>query len=199
MKQMHHSFLLALPIVALVWWQTQQPASPAATQMNVPMAKVAIIDSNEFAADKGILQVLQQLRILDEKYKPQTDELQKMQKDIEALQEEIRTKSANWTIEVQRRKQEDLEDKQLKIKRRSEDAQRSYQKERLRMTAPISERVRTHLQQYASKRGITVLIDIAPLNQSGAIPYYDQATNITQDFINEYNKAYPVTQAAGTK
>lgn len=195
MKQMQYSFLFALPILALAWWHTQQTASPAAAQSSIPTAKVAIIDSNEFTADKGIQQVLQQLRLLDEKYKPQTDELQKMQREIEALQDEIRTKSANWTVEVQRRKQEELEDKQLKLKRRSEDTQRAYQKERLRVTAPISERVRTHLQQYASKRGITILIDLAPLEQSGAVPYYDQAVDITQDFINDYNKTYPVAQA----
>jgi Skp family chaperone for outer membrane proteins len=221
MKQIHTSILILAPILGLLWWKGQQPPAPQTaanipppaaatsapveqqppapqTAANIPVAKIAVIDSSDFSSDQGIQQLLQQRKLLDDKYRSRFDELQKLQREVDALQQEIRTKAANWTLEVQRRKQEDLEEKQLKGKRLSEDLQRDYQKELQRVTAPISERVRTHLQQYASRRGITLLMDLAPLNQAGAIPYIDQTIDVTQDFINDYNKAYPVTQTAGS-
>ncbi|MBI3951896.1 MAG: OmpH family outer membrane protein [Acidobacteria bacterium] len=199
MKQIQTSMLIVLPVLALLWWQGQQPASQTPMPANIPAAKIAVIDSNDFLSDNGIQQLVQQRKLLDDKYRVPYEELQKLQREVTALQQEIQTKSANWTVEVQRKKQEELEDKQLKGKRMSEDLQRDYQKDLQRASAPISERVRTHLQQYASRRGITILLDLAPLNQAGAVPYIDQAIDVTQDFINEYNRAYPAPQTPATQ
>ncbi len=197
MKQLHVSILVLAPLLGFLLWQTQ-PSAGTAAPPTFPTAKVAVIDSAEFASEKGIQQVLQQLKLIDEKYRPSFEELQKLQREVEALQEEIRTKSPNWTVEIQRQKQEDLEGKQLRGKRMSEDLQRDFQKDRQRATAPISERVRTHLQQYAGRRGISLLIDAAPLEQAGAILFLDSAIDITREFIDDYNKAYPVPQTSGT-
>lgn len=196
MKQAYTFVLMLVPALAILWWHEQPPpASQTPVPVNIPVAKIAVIDSNDFGAEGGIQQLLQQRKLLDEKYKPSFEEYQKLQKEFEALQQEIQTKGANWTIEVQRKKQDELEEKQTKSKRLSEDLQRKYQKDLQRATAPISERVRTYMQQYASRRGITMLLDVAPLNQAGAVPYLDPALDVTQDFINEYNKAYPATQS----
>lgn len=193
MKQGYTFILMLIPVLTVLWWQAQQP--PAAPPP-IPAARIAVIDSSDFSDEGGIQQLLQQRQLLAEKYRPMDEKIQKLQKEIEALQQEIRTKSANWTIEVQRKKQEELEEKQIQSKRLNEDLQRDYQKDLQRATAPISERVRTYLQQYASRRGITLLIDLAPLNQVGAIPYLDQSIDVTHDFIAEYNKAYPAPVTA---
>jgi len=199
MKQTYTSIFMLLPVLAVLWWQgQQQPASQPTAPAPIPAARIAVIDSNDFSEEGGIQQLLQQKKILDDKYRPTFEEYQKLQREIEALQQEIRTKAANWTVDVQRKKQEELEDKQIRSKRLSEDLQRDYQKDLQRFTAPISERVRTHLQQYASRRGITMLIDVAPLHQAGAIPYLDPAIDVTKEFINEYNKAYPAPVPSGT-
>lgn len=199
MKQTYTSLFMLAPVLAVLWWQAQQPpASQTPAPAPIPTARVAVIDSNDFSAEGGIQQLLQQRQLLADKYRPRDEEIQKLQKEIEALQQEIRTKSPNWTIEVQRKKQEELEEKQIRSKRLSEDLQREYQKDLQRATAPIGERVRTYLQQYAIQRGITILLDLAPLNQAGAVPYMDQAIDITKDFIAEYNKAYPAPVPTAT-
>ncbi len=197
MKPMHMFGWMLVPILGIMWWQGQQQSgSQSATSEAIPLARIAVIDSTVFSSEQGIQQLQQQMRLLDEKYKSQFDELKRYQQEVAALEREISTKAANWTVEVRQQKQEELQDKQIKMKRLREDLERRYKRDLQRVTQPISERVRTYLQQYAKRRGITLILDVAPLNQAGAVPYLDQAIDVTEDFINEYNQKYPAIQPA---
>ncbi|RMG48512.1 MAG: OmpH family outer membrane protein [Acidobacteria bacterium] len=198
MRSMHMFGWILVPILGIMWWQgqQQQSASQPAPSQAIPPARIAVIDSTVFSSEQGIQQLQQQMRLLDEKYKPQFDELKRYQQEVAALEREINTKAANWTIEVRQQKQEELQDKQIKMKRLREDLERRYKRDLQRVTQPISERVRTYLQQYAKRRGITLILDVAPLNQAGAVPYLDKAIDVTEDFISEYNQKYPAIQPA---
>lgn len=198
MRSMHMFGWILVPILGIIWWQgqQQQSASQSATSQAIPPARIAVIDSTVFSSEQGIQQLQQQMRLLDEKYKSQFDELQRYQQEVAALEREINTKAANWTMEVRQQKQEEFQDKQIKMKRLREDLERRYKRDLQRVTQPISERVRTYLQQYAKRRGITLILDVAPLNQAGAVPYLDKAIDVTEDFINEYNQKYPAIQPA---
>jgi len=195
MKHLQSVALILLLTLGLgLWAQGQQQPDPSAALPTISPAKVAVMDSRAFQGDNGIQQLLQQLKQLDDKFRPRFEELQKLQAEVQALEEEIRTKSANWTVPILQQRQEQLDRKKTEGQRLSEDLQRDYQRERRKVIDPIGERVEAFLNQYAAKRGITVVLDLAPLDQVGAVPYFDQTIDVTRDFINEYNKANPVAQ-----
>lgn len=195
MKHLQSVVLILLPAVGVgLWWQGQQPPATPATPQPIPPAKVAVIDSRFFQNDNGLQQLVQQMKQLNDKLKPRVDELTKLQTEIQALQDEINTKSANWTVQVLQQRREVLERKKTDEQRLREDLEGDYQRERRKVLEPIGERVETLLKQYAAKRGITMIMDLAPLEQSGAVPYWDQTIDVTQDFIAEYNKANPVAR-----
>jgi Skp family chaperone for outer membrane proteins len=196
MKYLQSVALILLLIMGFGLWVRgqQQPTSSAPAQPAIQPARIAVIDSRAFSAENGIQQLLQQVKQVNDRFRPRYDELQKLQAEVQALEDDIRTKSANWTLDVRQQRQEQLDRKKTDGQRLSEDLQREYQREMQKVTGPISERVETLLDQYAAKRGITMILDLAPLNQAGAVPYFDQAIDVTRDFINEYNRANPAGQ-----
>jgi Skp family chaperone for outer membrane proteins len=195
MKHIQSVVMVLLLVVGLgLLARGQQPPASQATPPAVPAAKVAVIDSRLFSAENGgVQQLIQQVKQVNEKFKSNYEQLQKLQAEAQALDEEIKTKGSNWMPDVRQKKQETLDQKKTLGARLNEDLQRDYQRELQKVTGPISERVETFLEQYAAKRGITLVIDLAPLNQVGSVPYFDPSTDVTKDFINEYNKANPAT------
>jgi hypothetical protein len=81
-------------------------------------------------------------------------------------------------------------------KRKAEDLEAEAGRARDRAFEPISGKLGKFAEDYTAKRGIVMLVDMANALQSGTVVWFDPRSDVTQDFINEYNKANPVTTAA---
>jgi outer membrane protein len=84
------------------------------------------------------------------------------------------------------------QDLDKQIKRDVEDARADLAKAEDRATKPVRDKLFQFLQGYAQQRGIVLIINIAGVAQTGSIAFANPATDITEDFIKEYNKANPV-------
>jgi Skp family chaperone for outer membrane proteins len=58
-------------------------------------------------------------------------------------------------------------------------------------TEAIYDKLSKYLDQYCTKHGITHVFDARRLQETGLVVYAATGANITNDFIKEYNKAYP--------
>jgi len=76
------------------------------------------------------------------------------------------------------------------FERKREDFQTDYQKQSELVLGPLRDKVLKFLEGYAANHDIIMVFDLAPAAQAGLV-FLNPATNITDDFIKEYNKSNP--------
>ena len=186
------SVLAALMIVTA---QAQTPAQPAAGSA----VKIAVIDSGAFSDEKGgITRVVNAVRQLDARFKPQSDELQTLQDRYNTLVTDIQKKASVQDPKVTQKQQDDADALKVQIQRKAEDARNAYQKAMADALDPLRADVATALQAFAQARGIGLLIDLNAFRDPNApnpILYVANTVDITRDFIAEYNRTHPATAA----
>ena len=165
--------------------QTQTQTRPAGAPANI-----AIIDSSAFSNEKtGIARVMTAMQQLDAKFTPLRTELNGMRDRLSTMRADIQKKRAIQDAKMTAQQVDEADRLEIEIKRKAEDAQTSYQKERLAMLSPLQTDIGNALTQYAQSRGITLLIDANRV----PIIYAASSLDITRDFINEYNRTHPGT------
>ena len=160
-----------------------QPAAPA---------NIAIIDSSAFSDEKaGIARVMGAMRQLETKFQPLRTELRGMRDRLTTLRADIQKKRGIQDGATTARQIEEAEALEVQIKRKSEDASASYQRETAAVTDPLQKDILTALNAYAQAKGITLVLD------ANRIPIIYAATSldITRDFINDYNRTHPAGAA----
>jgi Skp family chaperone for outer membrane proteins len=175
--------------------QNPAPATNPVT-LNLPTGRFAVINTNAFAANNGIQQLVQQISRVNDTFKDRNAELNALQQRAEGLQREVETQQARVTPQSLADKQFELEKLQIDIKRRSEDLQAEYSKAISDATQPVVERINEFLDQYAKKNNITLLLEAAVLSQARGLAYVHPDLDITQDFMKAYNAANPVATAS---
>jgi len=155
--------------------------------------KVAIINSNQFTAEKGgITKLVNAYAALVIEFKPATDELAQLSTKHETLMNEIRpiidkmgTTAATPEMQNQyQRKTDEIQNLELTIKRKQEDAKAKYEKRAKIVTDPIVQEITDAIEVYSKAHGIDLLLDGAKLD---ALMSFNPALNITDAFIKEFN------------
>jgi len=117
------------------------------------------------------------------KYKPQQDQLEKLQKDLNEIQAKLQ--DPRTTPPVAAELQADGQRKQRDAKRITEDVQAGAEADRndilRRGTAQMTEVVK----KLADEKGLDVVVD------SANIVFFKPTLEITQEAIAAYDKAYP--------
>lgn len=146
---------------------------------------IAVINTEAFAA--GIAEYKKELDKLEMQLQPRLKEIQELQTRFNRLNEEFRAKES--TLSPRAYKQSVLE--LTALKREADRKVEDYEFERQRMTeqllAPARDKVLTYLNNYSNARNIAVVLDLPVAAQHGLL-YFNAATNITDDFIKEYNQ-----------
>lgn len=187
------TFLSLLAAVALA--QTPRPAGGAAPAAQAPAGgtgaegKIAIINSAAFDTEIGELKV---------KFEALVNELEPRRKAIEAeqakfteLKNNIQTKGGTVTQQVRDQWVDQAAELEKTIKRKIEDYEPDAQKRVADLRQPIYEKIGKALNQYAASKGIVIVLDAAVAQQQGFLLWAMPTTDITADFIKEYNKANP--------
>lgn len=201
--------LLSLTAFAMA----QQPAPPGAKPNgapgggavgpapNVPAAlpkgKIAVINTSLFQQQVGEFKA--KIETLNKQFEPRVKEVQGIAERIAALENTIKTQSSALSAAKVAEMTEQIETMKREYQRKSEDLQADGNRAKDRAFEPISGKLVKFAEEYTAKRGIVLLVDLANAQQAGALIWFDQRTDITQDFINEYNKANPVPAAAPAK
>ena len=184
---------LVFAVFAILAHTQTRPAGTPATRPAAAPANVAVIDSRAFSNEKtGIARVMSAMKALDAKFEPLRAELRGMRDRLNTMRADIDKKR---TIQDQRMTAQQMEEAdrlELTIKRKTEDAQTSYQKETLAALDPLQQDIVKALATYSQAKGISLLLDV---NRVPVI-YASTSLDVTQDFIADYNRTHPATGGA---
>jgi outer membrane protein len=175
----------------------QQPANGAppagGAPAMLPKGKVAVIDTARF--QDQVVEFKSKMEALNRQFEPRIKEVQSLADRITALETTLKTQSTALSAAKSAEMTEQLEGMKREYQRKGEDLQADGNRAKQKAFEPISGKLVKFAEQYTAKKGIILLIDLANADQAGAIVWFDPRSDVTQDFIIEYNKANPVTSA----
>jgi Skp family chaperone for outer membrane proteins len=175
---------------------TPARTAPAAASVPTPASKVAFINSQVFTDDKqGITRLAAVIAQVNREFKPRQDELQAMQADIAKRTNDLQSLSTSTLVDQTKiaAQAEELERLKKEFTRKGEDGTAAYQKRLNDVTRPYQEEIGRAIDDYASRHGITLVLDASVFAQG--VLYFAQGVDITADFIAEFN-ARPAGTAA---
>ncbi|MEP7273068.1 MAG: OmpH family outer membrane protein [Acidobacteriota bacterium] len=176
--------------------RTSPPASntAAATGGTGAEGKVAIIFFGAFR--EGIQEMKAKLDALNSEFEPKNKELQALRDRVQNLNNQIQTQGSTVQPAVRAQWAEEAGDKEKLLKRQVEDAEALAKKRFEEVGNPVQEKILRFLDTYAQGKGIVMVFEGGALQQGGLVLFASAATNITDDFIKDYNRANPVAGAA---
>ena len=118
------------------------------------------------------------------KYKPQQDELEKLQRDMADIQNKLQDPKTPPAAAVDL--QADGQRKQREAKRIQEDVQADAEKDRNDILQRATQRMTDVVKKLADEKGLDVVVD------SANIVFFKPALEITDESIAAYDRTYPV-------
>src|SRR5882672_6846444 len=190
------TLIIAFAFVACISFTQAFAQGPAAaTTVNVPVSKMAVIYSEQFQDPKtGIARFTVTLNRLNGEFQKVQDDLTQTAQRLTAQQNEItKLQQAGGATPAQIQARIDSLDQQKReYTRKGEDAKAQYQKRYQEMFTPLQEDISKALDAYAKARGITLIIDASQT----PVLYVVEGLNLTNAFISDYNLKNPATAQA---
>lgn len=156
--------------------------------------KVAVINTERFAAEKGITKYINALDKVDEEFAPRRNELEAMAAKLTTLNKEIealRNQIASGTVPVIGNSAQAKVDEADKLSRdakfKQEDAQASYNRRLQVVLGPIQADIGKALTEFAKAKGYALIFDIAKDREGLLIAIGNEKADITTEFIAFYN------------
>jgi outer membrane protein len=162
--------------------------------MAVPMAahaqdKVGVINLN--AAIGGTAEGKKAIADLTAKFAPRKQELERLQQEIQSIQDQLSKQSATLSDDETHRLQRDLEDKQRTLKRNADDAQSDYNADTEDTVRRIGQKMVKIISDYATQNGFALVIDDAQV----PIYYASKDIEISAEIVKRYDAANPLPSA----
>ncbi|MCI0666264.1 MAG: OmpH family outer membrane protein [Acidobacteria bacterium] len=169
-------------------------ASTTATGGTGAEGKVAYINSAAFRGGIGELRV--KLEALNAEFEPKKKEVESMETDLTNLRNKLNTQGSTVSPQVRAGWGEEAALNEKLLKRKAEDYDSEYQKKLQTVGAPIYDKIGIFLKAYCEQRGIVMVMEGGAAQQAGVLIYASSTTDITNDFMSEYNKANPAPAGA---
>lgn len=161
---------------------------------------MAVIYTDQFLdPQRGITRLTGAATTLEREFKPRTDELQTIQKQLQDMVTKLNAQTGGSGVvdpASLQRTREDAERLQVNFERKQQDYQRDLARRQNELLSPISDNINQQLQAYTRSRGYTVIFDGAKLG--GVMIVLNDGIDITNAFIADYNSKNPAGAAAAT-
>ena len=151
-------------------------ATVASAQLKVAVVNVqkAMLDSDELKKESTVIEA---------KYKPRQDELQKLQNDLQSIQTQLQsnklTQQAAADLQLQG------QPKQRDAQRLSDDLQAEFDRDRQDVLGKAAQKMQDVVKKLAEDKGLDVVVDVSQTL------YAKPSLDITAEALAAYNKAYP--------
>lgn len=173
--------------------RTGTPATapaPIATG-NLPDAKIALVNTDDFADEKtGIVRLVSAMKRVDGEFQPKRVELQTLQQQIDKATADLNKAAPVQDPKVTAQQSDKIEQLKTEFKRKGEDAQALYQKRLQEVLGPVYDDIGKALDAYAKAHGITLILDVTKVQ---GIVSASESLDITKAFITEFNSKNPAT------
>jgi len=202
--RIHLAFAISalLSLVAFAQTTPQPPRSapqnPAASAgVAGAQGKIAIINIAAFRV--GIGEFKTTLEALNKEFEQRNRELEGLQKQIEDLKNKVQAPSPAVQPSVRNGWVEQGAELEKALNRKSQDYQTLFQKRAQELVGPIMDRINQFLDQYCKQRNIIMVLERQVAENSNLLVWNAPAAEITEDFMNEYNKAHSSSTPAAPK
>ena len=144
--------------------------------------KVAVINSQKAILDSEDIKKAQVE--LTAKYKPRQDQLEKLQKELQDIQNQLQGGKLNQLGEQELTAQGQR--KQRELQRLQQDLQEDADRDRNDILQRAGTRMQEVVKKLADEKGLDLVVD------SANTLFYKTNLDLTADAVTAYNKAYPV-------
>ena len=187
------AFAVTLVAAFALTASAQQPASPAGVTSLLPDGKVAVINTQAFPEQIGELR--QKYDQVNNQFKDRFERLKTLDNQLKQMESDIQTKAPALGAEKVREMQTHFEDMKKRGSRDYEDLRADVNKAIGTSTKPVWDKISQFMNNYAAQRNIVLILDLPGAAQAGSLAYVSPGSDVTADFIAEYNKANPVAGA----
>jgi outer membrane protein len=210
MKKLIFAFAITSMFALAAFAQTPKPPVGKATTASAPATgesagasagggtgaegKLAYINTGKFSTD--INEMKSKLDALNSEFDPKKKEVQTEEDALNNLKNKINSQGGTVSVQVRAQWVDEATDKEKSLNRKKEDYNAIGQRRLTEVTGPIYEKVGKFLEGYCQQRGIVMVLEGGAAQQAGILLFAAQATDITDDFIKEYNKANPSSGGA---
>ncbi|HKS43194.1 MAG TPA: OmpH family outer membrane protein [Blastocatellia bacterium] len=170
-----------------------QQATQAGVGGAIPDGKIAVINTQVFPSTISELKV--KYEQVNNQFKARLQGLQNLSEQMKTMENDLRTKQNVLAADKYQELQASYEDAKRRGTREQEDLNNDVDRALDAATKPIRDKLYQFLQTYSAQRGVVLVINLAGAAQSGTLAFWNPGVDITEDFINEYNKANPVAGA----
>jgi outer membrane protein len=186
--------------------QTPTPPSRPATTTSAPAAsapstsggsgaegKVAYLNTAQFR--QGIGEYKIKIDALNAEFEPKKKEVQALEEEVNNLKNKIQTQGSTVSPQVRGQWIDEATEKEKILKRKAEDYEQLGNKRLAEISQPVLEKIGKFLESYCQQRGIVFVMEGGAAQQAGVLIFAAPTTDITDDFMKEYNKANPAGAA----
>lgn len=160
------------------------------TKIAVIDIEVAITSTKEGAAAAGAVQL---------RYQPRKDEFDKRQRDIQAVQDQLKKGGATMSDDAKNKLERDMDAKNKALQRDTQETSDDYQQDMGKVFQELGNKMLQVIEQYSYQNGYAMVIDVSNRQQTPVI-WAAPSSNITADIIKLYDQAHPSAGApAGAK
>jgi outer membrane protein len=169
----------------------------AATLVALPVAsfaqaKVAVIRIQEAIARCNDGQAA--AKTLRDRFAPKQQELEKQQRDINDLQNQLKTQDKNLSDDARNRLLRSIDDKTRSLTRENEDAQAEAQQAEQDAINEIGRKMINIINDHAKSQGYSLVLDVS--SPQTPVLFADQALDITEKIVEMYNSSAATSGSA---
>jgi Skp family chaperone for outer membrane proteins len=189
------AFLLA-SLTATAFGQqgaTRPPQTSPSAPQTLPKGKIAVINTD--VIQEKVLEYRARIDSLNRQFEPEVKDLQGIGERAQALQTTIETQGGVLGPAKVAELSEQLDRMKRDYQRKKEDLEAKASRAREVALKPVNDKLSKFAADYTARKGVVVLFDLGNAFEASALVWYDSRIDLTQDFINEYNKANPAPSA----
>jgi outer membrane protein len=146
--------------------------------------KVAVMNSQTVLIETAEMKKAQ--ADLEAKYKPRQEQMTRLQKELQTIQQQLDTLGDKLTPQAQADLSAQGQRKQRDLQRLTEDLNADVARERNDILTKSNDRLEQVVTKLAEEKGLDIVIDV-----SNTV-YFKPALDITKEATAAYDKAYPV-------
>lgn len=168
----------------------QAPALPPTGNVTLP-TKIAVIDIR--AAIMNTKEGGAEAAKVQTKYQPKKDEFDKRQRDIQAIQDQLKKGAATMSDDAKSKLERDMDSKNKALQRDTQETSDDYEQEMGKVFQELGNKMLQIIEQYSYQNGFAVVMDVS--NQQTPVIWAAPSSNITADIIKLYDQAHPAASA----
>lgn len=147
-------------------------------------AKVAIINTQKALLETEEIKKAQV--DLETKFKPRTDELKRIDGELQDIQTRLNAGAGKLTQQVEAELTANGQRKQRDLQRKQEDLQAEVERDRQEILTRAAQRMQEVIKKLSEEKGYDLVVDTA------STIFFKPALEVTADATAAYNKAHPV-------